>query len=149
MPWPYTEDRLVGISALRSEAVGSIPLFEAQPCVSGVPDIFTDLTPAELKRVVERGRHVEFRPGDELFRQGEPHRGILALRAGAVRSFYVSPNGREITLANWRDASMGVDHARAFAQAQRDSNSQSAVRDPSRIGASHHRRRHRKPLNKE
>jgi CRP/FNR family cyclic AMP-dependent transcriptional regulator len=59
------------------------------------------MTPAERRRVVECGRRVDFDSGDSLFRQGEPHRGIFVLLAGAVRSFYVSPNGREITLANW------------------------------------------------
>jgi CRP/FNR family transcriptional regulator, cyclic AMP receptor protein len=88
-------------TAERPETAGSMLLFEAHPNLSGIPDIFADMTPAELRHVVAAGRRVDFQPGDQLFRQGEPHRGIFVLRAGVVRSFYVSPNGREITLANW------------------------------------------------
>ncbi|HLH12359.1 MAG TPA: Crp/Fnr family transcriptional regulator [Methylovirgula sp.] len=82
-------------------ASGSVLLFEAQASVSGAPDILADLSAAELRRVVETGNRIDFKAGDYLFRQGEPHRGIFVLRSGVVRSFYVSPHGREITLANW------------------------------------------------
>jgi CRP/FNR family cyclic AMP-dependent transcriptional regulator len=94
-------DSVACTKAQRPQAAGSVLLFEAHPNLSGIPDIFADMTPAELRRVVDCGRRVDFDSGDELFRQGEPHRGIFVLRAGVVRSFYVSPNGREITLANW------------------------------------------------
>ncbi|HXW48805.1 MAG TPA: Crp/Fnr family transcriptional regulator [Xanthobacteraceae bacterium] len=81
---------------------GSVLLFEAHPNLSGVPDILARVTPAELRRVAAAGQKISFNRGDHLFRQGEPHRGIFVLRTGIVRSFYVSPSGREITLANWK-----------------------------------------------
>lgn len=81
---------------------GSVLLFEAQPNLAGTPDILARVTPAELRQVASAGQKVSFGRGDYLFRQGESHRGIFVLRAGIVRSFYVSPAGREITLANWR-----------------------------------------------
>src|SRR5260370_1385859 len=36
-----------------------------------------------------------------LFRQGSSHSGIYIIRKGRIRTFYVSPSGREITLAYW------------------------------------------------
>jgi len=87
--------------ALAPSAKNSVLLYEASPNLSGVPDIFAGLSEAEIQRVVDAGRHIEFALGDHLFRQGERHEGIFILRAGAVRSYYVSPAGREITLANW------------------------------------------------
>ncbi|MEW6437602.1 MAG: Crp/Fnr family transcriptional regulator [Pseudomonadota bacterium] len=80
---------------------GSVLLFEARASLAGVPDVFANLTQAELQRIDAAAQRVDFKPGDYLFCQGEPHRGIFVLRAGIVRSFYFSPNGREITLANW------------------------------------------------
>lgn len=81
---------------------GSVLLFEAHPNLSGVPDILAQLTRTELRRVLAAGHTINFKRGDYLFRQGEPHQGIFVVRTGIVRSFYVSPTGREITLANWK-----------------------------------------------
>ncbi len=71
------------------------------PNLAGVPDIFAALTERESKQVMAAGESIRFAPGDLLFRQGDPHRGIFILRDGIVRSLYSAPNGREITLANW------------------------------------------------
>jgi CRP/FNR family transcriptional regulator, cyclic AMP receptor protein len=79
----------------------SLLLFESLPNLAGVPDVFATLTARESARVAAAGADIEFGAGDYLFRQGEIHSGILLLREGVVRSFYVAPNGREITLANW------------------------------------------------
>lgn len=76
-------------------------LYESAPVLAGEPDILAGLSPAEFQRVAAAAHHTAFVPGDLLFRQGEPHLGILILLTGAVRSFYVGANGREITLANW------------------------------------------------
>lgn len=87
---------------LAPRGTGSVLLFEAHPNLAGTPDILAQVTPAELRQIVAAGQKVSFGRGDYLFRQGEPHQGIFVLRVGIVRSFYVSPSGREITLANWR-----------------------------------------------
>jgi CRP/FNR family transcriptional regulator, cyclic AMP receptor protein len=85
----------------RAQSKTSLLLFEALPNLAGVPDIFAALTEHESKRVIAAGESIRFAPGDYLFRQGDPHRGIFILRSGIVRSLYSAPNGREITLANW------------------------------------------------
>jgi len=79
----------------------SVLLFETRGALEGVPDILAPLSPTELAQVLKAGHQVAFEAGDALFRQGEVHEGIFILRSGRVRSFYVSPSGREITLANW------------------------------------------------
>ncbi len=87
--------------AERPQRNTSLLLFEALPNLAGVPDIFAALTEHEAKRVIAAAESIRFAPGDLLFRQGDPHRGIFILRDGIVRSLYSAPNGREITLANW------------------------------------------------
>jgi len=79
----------------------TVLLYESYPNLSGIPDVFAALTAEEERRIADFGRVVEFAAGTHLFRQGEPHDGIFVLREGVVRSYYVAPNGREITLANW------------------------------------------------
>ena len=81
--------------------VRAVLLYESYPNLSGTPDVFAALTADEAERVTRSGRVVEFASGTHLFRQGQPHDGIFVLREGVVRSYYVAPNGREITLANW------------------------------------------------
>jgi CRP/FNR family cyclic AMP-dependent transcriptional regulator len=81
--------------------VQTVLLYESYPNLSGTPDVFAALTEDELKRVIGIGRQLDFAVSTHLFRQGEPHDGIFVLREGVVRSYYVAPNGREITLANW------------------------------------------------
>ena len=93
-----------GGSAVRRNArhAGSVLLFEAHPNLSGIPDILANLSPSERRAVFDAGHQIAFDRGDWLFRQGEPHQGIFVLCDGIVRSFYVSPQGREITLAYWK-----------------------------------------------
>lgn len=98
-----SERRSSGVAANSTpRRAGSVLLFEARPSLLGEPDILAQVTPAELGRVIAAGQTVNFSRGDYLFRQGEPHQGIFVLRTGIVRSFYVSPSGREITLAKWK-----------------------------------------------
>lgn len=67
----------------------------------GGPDIMGMLTEAELARLVREGQETAYAAGELFFSQGDRHDGIHFIRSGRVRSFYVSPSGREITLAYW------------------------------------------------
>jgi CRP/FNR family transcriptional regulator, cyclic AMP receptor protein len=89
------------VETLRPQGHTSLLLFESLPSLAGVPDVFAALSEREAKRVIAAGESIRFAPGDYLFRQGDPHRGIFVLRSGIVRSLYSAPNGREITLSNW------------------------------------------------
>jgi len=91
----------VGVEPDEPPEISSVLLFETRGALEGVPDILAPLSPTELAQVLKAGQQVAFKAGDALFRQGEVHEGIFILRSGRVRSFYVSPSGREITLANW------------------------------------------------
>jgi CRP/FNR family cyclic AMP-dependent transcriptional regulator len=42
-----------------------------------------------------------FEQDEPLWQQGDPHEGIYLISEGRVRSFYISPSGREVTLAYW------------------------------------------------
>ena len=96
-----TFDSAVAVGDVPPQRDGSLLLFETLPNLAGVPDVFATLTPREASRIAAAGERIDFAPGDYLFRQGDAHSGIFVLREGIVRSFYVAPNGREITLANW------------------------------------------------
>jgi CRP/FNR family cyclic AMP-dependent transcriptional regulator len=65
------------------------------------PNILSHLTDAEFDRLLVLGRETEYAPDSFLFHQGERHDGIHFIRSGRIRSLYVSPEGREITLAYW------------------------------------------------
>lgn len=47
------------------------------------------------------GRHMQVPAGTHLFRQGEGHNGVFIILSGKVRTYFVGPNGRELTLAHW------------------------------------------------
>jgi CRP/FNR family cyclic AMP-dependent transcriptional regulator len=65
-------------------------------------DLLNGLTGEERQMLFACGRRIEVKSGVHLFRQGEPHAGVFVILIGKVRTYYVGPNGREITLAHWR-----------------------------------------------
>ncbi|MGX9389447.1 Crp/Fnr family transcriptional regulator [Nitrobacteraceae bacterium UC4446_H13] len=79
----------------------SIYLGKSSSHSSKSADLMCGLTAAERETVMAFGRHRRFLMGDQVFSQGEPHAGIMIILEGEVRSYYVAPSGREITLAYW------------------------------------------------
>ena len=59
------------------------------------------LSAADRARVDSEGRRIRLKPGESVFAQGEPHKGIFIIEEGRVRVFYTGPSGREVTLAYW------------------------------------------------
>ena len=53
------------------------------------------LPPADVARLRAAGRSLTLRPGQSVFRQGEPHSGIFLIETGRVRVFYTGPSGRQ------------------------------------------------------
>ena len=76
-------------------------LVEREALVRRIPGLLDGLDREERERVLAIGEHQMFEVDQPLFRQGEPHRGIFLIESGRVRSFYVAPTGREVTLAYW------------------------------------------------
>ena len=59
------------------------------------------LSDAEVTTVLRRGTRKILDSGATIFSQGTQHDGIYLIETGRVRVFYVSPAGREVTLAYW------------------------------------------------
>jgi len=45
--------------------------------------------------VASSGRPAQFRPGEHVFRQGDPDRSIYLLQEGLLKAYYLSDDGRE------------------------------------------------------
>lgn len=55
----------------------------------------------DQKRLRHMGTRCTFDKGQSIFHQGDSHTGIWIIESGRARTYYVSPTGREITLAYW------------------------------------------------
>ena len=64
-------------------------------------NVLTRLSEPARKAVLAIGRRQDLMAGDLLFRQGDDHAGVFLIEEGLVRSFYVSEDGRELTLGFW------------------------------------------------
>jgi CRP/FNR family transcriptional regulator, cyclic AMP receptor protein len=61
--------------------------------------LFGALNEAELNSLAARSRIRSFAPGEILFSEGEPCKGLYIVVSGRIRIFKISPNGREQVLA--------------------------------------------------
>ncbi|MDA0655688.1 MAG: Crp/Fnr family transcriptional regulator, partial [Proteobacteria bacterium] len=62
---------------------------------------FARMSAEEFCVLRDIGREIHVPAGETVFFQGERHEGIFLIEFGSVRTFYVGPSGREITLAYW------------------------------------------------
>lgn len=76
-------------------------LAENQTAIGKLPSLLEALSPREREIVLSHGRRKVFYKGTTLFNQGAQHDGIFLIETGRIRVFYISPSGREITLAYW------------------------------------------------
>lgn len=65
------------------------------------PNLLGCLEETTRKAVLASGRPRLYAAGEIVFRQGAPHEGIHLIEDGLVRSFYLSEEGRELTLGFW------------------------------------------------
>jgi CRP-like cAMP-binding protein len=80
---------------------------EAPPlAVQGQPDLFADLGPADRQAFLAKCRQQQFARGEHLFAQGEPYTTSYLIRSGVVRTYYIAPSGKEITIAYWSPGTM-------------------------------------------
>lgn len=88
------------MNGIGDETAG-ILLAEDEDLVGRQASILEVLSPQARERVRRFGHAATHARGELLFRQGDPHEGIVVIESGMVRSFYTAPSGREITLAYW------------------------------------------------
>jgi CRP/FNR family transcriptional regulator, cyclic AMP receptor protein len=82
------------------EAAG-IMLFERDSLMQPIPGLLDSLEEIDRQKLLAIGHPRTFEQDDRLWQQGDPHEGIYLITEGRVRSFYISPSGREVTLAYW------------------------------------------------
>jgi len=81
---------------------GEMLLSEDGGLIAVNPSILAALSEADRARIEAHGVARSYNRGELIFQQGDPHDGVIIIESGLVRSFYVAPQGREITLAYWR-----------------------------------------------
>jgi len=59
------------------------------------------LNDMELAKIRKSGSRRVLSKGEGLFFQGDAHTGIWIVEKGRMRSYYIAPSGRELTLAYW------------------------------------------------
>lgn len=91
-----TSNALAARDSSHPGALQTAYAFEPSP-----PRFLDGLSEAERKLVALESRLIKLRRGELLFRQGTLHNGIFVIRSGRMRTFFVSPAGRELTLAYW------------------------------------------------
>lgn len=64
-------------------------------------DLFTQLRAADREAFLAACRTQHIDAGAHLFAQGEPYTTSYLIRSGVVRTYYVAPTGKEITIAYW------------------------------------------------
>lgn len=95
--------RPIGIGS--EDAAGEAPLAGDLDGFPANPSMLATLAEGDRERVKAHGARKAYRRGEIIFAQGDAHDGVIIIESGLVRSFYVAPQGREITLAYWRPGS--------------------------------------------
>ncbi len=72
------------------------------PCVARVP-IFAGLLPTELDILFEKIRHVSFRKGDCLIREGDDPQSLYIVHTGHLKATQFTPDGREQILYLYKE----------------------------------------------
>jgi CRP/FNR family cyclic AMP-dependent transcriptional regulator len=83
------------------EETAGIMLAEHEALVRKMPGVLDALGADDRLRLLSIGQKFIFEADQPLFRQDDPHRGIHLIESGRIRSYYVAPSGREVTLAYW------------------------------------------------
>ena len=69
--------------------------------ISERPNFLARLSGDEYRRVRAVGLEVSVAANQSVFSQGDAHDGIFVIESGSIRTFYLGPSGRELTLAYW------------------------------------------------
>ena len=89
--------------AAARKGVGPAPGTRFRP---GQLDLFSELAPEERDTFLSHCTRQHFDAKANLFSQDEPYTKSYLIRSGMVRTYYVSPSGKEITIAYWSEGAM-------------------------------------------
>lgn len=70
------------------------------------PSIFARLNKHQVEIVLACAERRKFAKGETVFAQGQPNYGVFIIESGILRTYYVAPNGREITLMYWQPGNL-------------------------------------------
>lgn len=70
------------------------------------PNIFAQLDEDQRAIVLACAERRKFAKGQTVFAQGQPHKGVFVIESGILRTFYVAPNGRELTFMYWQPGNL-------------------------------------------
>lgn len=88
------------------EARAAIGAQFVPPALGRQPNIFARLNQTQLDIVLACAERQRFAKGKTVFAQGRPHEGVFVIESGILRTYYVAPNGREITLMYWQPGNL-------------------------------------------
>jgi CRP/FNR family cyclic AMP-dependent transcriptional regulator len=77
---------------------GTRPPVTERPALMDTLQLADRLSAAELEGMLQVGTRCGFRPGEMMFRQGDPPTGVYYLHAGLVRLVVQGDGGREVTV---------------------------------------------------
>jgi CRP/FNR family transcriptional regulator, cyclic AMP receptor protein len=89
------------MKAANACAAAGIMLAESDSLVHPLPGLLDQLSELDRQRVRMIGRDKVLESGEFVWYQGDVQTGIYLIRSGRIRSYYVAPSGREVTLAYW------------------------------------------------
>ena len=92
----------------RSAAARTRPAEALEESDRGLPppsqrELLAELRPPDREAFLARCKKLHFAQGTHLFSQGEPYTTSHLVCSGVVRTYYVSPTGKEITIAYWSE----------------------------------------------
>jgi CRP/FNR family cyclic AMP-dependent transcriptional regulator len=82
-------------------APAAVLLSDNRAALGRQPNLFERLDERDRQLLLTRAKRQVVYRGKPLMRQGDAHHGICLIESGVVRSFYMAPTGRVITLAYW------------------------------------------------
>ena len=89
------------MTAALARAAAGMMLAESDSLVRPLPGLLDELCEADRQRLRTIGRDKVLESGQFVWQQGDGQTGIYLIRSGRIRSYYVAPSGREVTLAYW------------------------------------------------
>lgn len=98
---PFAEFGAGAAPPIRDDRTSALYLSEEISEIDEGANFLNRLSEAEMATLRSAGSARNYAKGEGVFYQSDTHNGIWLIESGVVRTFYVAPSGREITLAFW------------------------------------------------